>query len=181
MSTELKWYALYTRPLWEKKIARMLDLKSIENYCPLQKVERTWSDRKKILFEPLFKSYVFVRLQPGYFTTALQTDGVIRFVTFQEKPACIRDFEIELIKRFLFDYQHIRLEDINFNIHESVRIKNGALNQKTGTILHIKGKTVKILLPTLGFAMIAEVEKSNIEKYADAKLLSQRIYENNNG
>jgi hypothetical protein len=51
---ETKWYAVYTRPRWEKKVAEILTDKKIENYCPLNKVVRQWSDRKKIVHEPLF-------------------------------------------------------------------------------------------------------------------------------
>jgi transcription antitermination factor NusG len=56
-----KWYAVYTRPRWEKKVAALLLHKGIESYCPLNKVRRRWSDRTKTIEEPLFKSYVFVK------------------------------------------------------------------------------------------------------------------------
>jgi len=32
-------------------------------YCPLYKVSRQWSDRIKILEEPLFRSYVFIQIE----------------------------------------------------------------------------------------------------------------------
>ena len=62
MELEKKWYALYTKPRWEKKIDSVLIRKGVESWCPLQKIERQWSDRKKIIEDPLFKSYVFVRI-----------------------------------------------------------------------------------------------------------------------
>ena len=55
-----QWYAVYTRPRWEKKVASLLTKKKIENFCPLNKVVRQWADRKKTVYEPLFTSYVFV-------------------------------------------------------------------------------------------------------------------------
>ena len=57
-----KWLAVYTRPRWEKKVNQLLSEKGVENYCPLNKVRRKWSDRVKVVEEPLFKSYVFVRI-----------------------------------------------------------------------------------------------------------------------
>ena len=36
--------------------------KKIESYCPLNKVRKKWSDRMKTVEEPLFKSYVFARV-----------------------------------------------------------------------------------------------------------------------
>ncbi|HEV7622062.1 MAG TPA: transcription termination/antitermination NusG family protein, partial [Flavisolibacter sp.] len=50
----LKWYAIYTRPRWEKKVNGLLIQKGIESYCPLNKVRRKWSDRIKLVEEPLF-------------------------------------------------------------------------------------------------------------------------------
>ena len=58
-----KWFVVYTRPRWEKKVHSLLTAKSIESYCPLHKVRRKWSDRIKLVEEPLFKSYVFVRVE----------------------------------------------------------------------------------------------------------------------
>ncbi|MGN6401535.1 MAG: transcription termination/antitermination NusG family protein, partial [Flavisolibacter sp.] len=29
-----KWYAIYTRPRWEKKVNSLLVQKKIESYCP---------------------------------------------------------------------------------------------------------------------------------------------------
>ena len=60
MTEEKYWYALYTKPRWEKKIDAALLKKGIEAWCPLQKIEKQWSDRKKIIEEPLFKSYIFI-------------------------------------------------------------------------------------------------------------------------
>ncbi len=48
----------------KREVAGLLALYGIEHYCPLQRIQRKWSDRKKIIMEPLFKSYVFVRV-PG--------------------------------------------------------------------------------------------------------------------
>ena len=57
-----KWLAVYTRPRWEKKVDQLLKEKGTESYCPLNKVRRKWSDRVKLIEEPLFKSYVFVKI-----------------------------------------------------------------------------------------------------------------------
>jgi len=175
MNNDLKWYALYTRPFRERKVAQILDVKQVENYCPLQKIQRSWSDRKKIIQEPLFKCYVFVHIEIKNKLPVVQTDGVLNFVTCQGKASAIRDEEIEMIKNFLSDHQHVRLEKMNFVKDEQVRIMSGPLYKQTGTIMYSKGKTVKILLPTLGFAMVAEIDKSNIERFIPAE--SSRLKE----
>jgi len=54
------WYALYTRPRFEKKVDLQLKELKIESYLPIRTVTKYWSDRKKRIDEPLFPSYIFV-------------------------------------------------------------------------------------------------------------------------
>jgi len=96
-----KWYVVYTRPRWEKKVADLLFRKKIEYYCPLNKVYKQWSDRKKLVAEPLFTSYVFVRIDESEQLTVRLTDGVINFVYWLGKPAQVRNEELEAISDFL--------------------------------------------------------------------------------
>src|SRR3569832_1099930 len=96
----LKWYAIYTRPRWEKKVNNLLSQKGIEVYCPLNKIRRKWSDRIKTIEEPLFKSYVFVKVNDEDRTSVRMTNGVVNFVYWNGKPAIIREKEIQTIKRF---------------------------------------------------------------------------------
>jgi transcription antitermination factor NusG len=163
MTDNLRWYALYVRSRSEKKVSEMLDAKQIENYCPIQRLERNWSDRKKIILEPLFKSYVLVRLAPKAHIPVLQTDGVIGFVTFQGKPAVIRDEEIDIVKQFLQDYEHIQVERIDVNVNDEVTIIHGPLMQQTGQVMEVNNRMVKVMLPSLGFALVA-IDKSNLSK-----------------
>src|SRR5688572_20945239 len=102
-----KWFAVYTKPRWEKKVVKLLVEKGIENYCPLNKVRRQWSDRIKLVEEPLFKSYVFVRVCEEDRTTVRMTDGVINFVYWNGKPAIIKDKEIQAIKLFLDEHENV--------------------------------------------------------------------------
>lgn len=163
MST-LLWYAVYTRPKWEKKVADLLTKKKVENYCPLNKVARQWSDRKKIVLEPLFTSYVFVHLRESEFSHALETDGIINIVYWLKKPAVIRDNEIEVIKQFLGEHENVQLEKSTVNVNDRVRVLSGPLMSSEGNILEVYHKTVKILLPSLGYNMVAELKKDNLEK-----------------
>lgn len=170
MKTSLKWYAVYTKPCWEKKVAQLLAVKQIEHYCPLQKVLRRWSDRNKIILEPLFKSYVFVRVPEKGQLPVMQTDGVLNFVNFLGKPAVIRDEEMDTVKQFLSDYKNVRIEKVDFNVNDQVIITAGPLMRMEGNVLEVKHKTVKVMLPSLGFALVAEVEKSNLERSGGLKM-----------
>lgn len=164
IKTGIQWYALYTKPCWEKKVAGLMAVHAIEHYCPLQKIQRKWSDRKKIIMEPLFKSYVFVRINEKQQTEVRQVSGVVSIVQYLGKPAIIRDDEIDTIRQFLNEYRNIRLERMEFNVNDRVKVVSGPFMQMEGNVLEVKNKTVKVLLPSLGFLMVAEIEKTNLVK-----------------
>jgi len=158
-----KWYAILTKPRWEKKVAALLDKNNISNYCPLNRVVRQWSDRKKVVSEPLFKSYVFVQVSDLEQVVVRRIDGVINFVYWLGKPAVIRDDEIETIQRFLMDYTSVQVEKVDVNVNDMVRIVNGPLTKQEGVVILTTNNKVKVVLPTLGYAMIAEIRKSDVE------------------
>jgi len=149
------WYAIYTRPRWEKKVVRQLEEEGIEHYCPLVKVERQWSDRRKIIVEPLFSGYVFVRVNERDTAPVRKLDGCINFVYWLSKPAIIRGEEIEAVRQFLLDNERVRVEKTRVNLDDRVKIING--------VVGIKSRTVKVMLPSLGFALVAEVDKQHVQ------------------
>ena len=76
-----KWLVVYTKPKWEKKVDSNFAQKGIESWCPTQKKERQWSDRKKVIEEPLFKSYVFVRATKEEHANVLYEDDELIMVS----------------------------------------------------------------------------------------------------
>ena len=163
MAESKKWFAVYTKPRWEKKVTDFLIKEQVVAYCPLNRVVRQWSDRKKWLYEPLFTCYVFVNVGSDEMQKVKGINGIINFVCWLGKPAIIKDEEIEIIKRFLNEYDNVNLEKAEVNVNDVVRITNGPLMQAEGSILSVGRKKVKVYLPTLGYAMVAEVEKSNLK------------------
>ena len=163
MTDSKKWYAVHTKPRWEKKVASLLDNSNIVHYCPLNRVVRQWSDRKKVIHEPLFKSYVFVHISDNERPSVRKVQGVINFVCWLGKPAVIRDAEIEIIRQFLKDYKNVQIEKSSINMNDTVRIVRGPLLEQEGTVIQVMNNRVKVRLPSLGCVMSAEVEKSDIE------------------
>jgi transcription antitermination factor NusG len=164
LTSQKQWYALYTRPRWEKKVAELLERKKVDVYCPLNKVRKQWADRKKVVLEPLFKSYVFVHVTYEEHLRIKQTDGVISFVHWLNKPAVIRQEEIDTIKRFLSEYDNVKLEKMAVQLNDTVRIINGPLMMWEGSVIEVRTNTVKITLPSLGQTLVAEIRKDNLEK-----------------
>ncbi|MBN9298314.1 MAG: UpxY family transcription antiterminator [Filimonas sp.] len=163
---EKKWYALYTKPRWEKKINAVLQRKGVDSWCPLQKVQRQWSDRKKIVEEPLFKSYVFVHIAEAERLKVLQTDGVLNFVYYLSKPAIIRSEEIELIKSYLSQKDAaITVQSID-SLEKDVRIRitQGVFMDKEGVVVKVAGKRkVYVSLESLGQVMLVEFSVDHLE------------------
>jgi len=155
---KLSWYALYTKPRWEKKVDERLLLRNIQSWCPLQKVERQWSDRKKVIDEPIFKSYVFVHMNLEDRLIVLQTDGVLNFVHHEGKPAVVRDEEIEIIKSYLL-IKNTKISTFSYDSLSAdmkVKIQAGVFMDNTGTVMRATNKKAFVRLESLGQVMVVE-------------------------
>jgi transcription antitermination factor NusG len=157
-----KWLAVYTRPRWEKKVNRLLHEKGFESYCPLNKIKRKWSDRLKIVEEPLFKSYVFVKVSEEERTAVRMTNGAINFVYWNGKPAVIKEKEITAIKRFLDEYEHVEARSVELKVNQRVRITTGTMMDREGKILDIRQKTAKVAIDSLGYILVAYFDRSKL-------------------
>jgi transcription antitermination factor NusG len=127
------WFALYTRPRHEKQVFEDLSGRGIEAFLPTYKVRRRWSDRYKIVEEPLFKNYLFVKLTPERYHETLRPYGAVSFVKYDDKPAEIPDAEVESIRRLV-------TSELPFNPHpylkvgRKVRVKTGPLEGCEGIL-----------------------------------------------
>jgi transcription antitermination factor NusG len=158
-----QWYAVYTRARWEKKVADQLNKLGIEYYCPLNRVVKQWSDRKKIVEEPLFTSYVFVCVTNTQMNTVRKVYGVVNFVYWLSKPAVISVTEILSIKKFLTAYCNVKIEQVTFNLQDRIKILKGPFIEMEGNIIAINKKSVKVLLPSLRCYLTVEIEKENVD------------------
>ena len=97
-----RWYALYTRGRHEKLVHRELQKKRIETFLPLRIHKRHWSDRVKIVEEPLFKSYLFFHIPIQQKLAVLNTVGAVSLVGARNRaPVPLPDPEIEALRRFV--------------------------------------------------------------------------------
>lgn len=157
-----KWYAVYTKPRWEKKVHALLVEKGVESYCPLNKVHRKWSDRIKIVEEPLFKSYVFVRVQEEEKTGVRMINGVVNFVYWEGKPAIIKDKEILTIRKFLNEYENVEVQQVNVAPDDVVVVTQGVFMGKRGTVKRVFRKKVEVVIESIGFRLTANIDKLKI-------------------
>lgn len=164
MKTEKKWYVVYTRPRWEKKVAASLAEKGVEHYCPVNKVSRQWSDRKKTVLEPLFKGYVFVCPDTPDAGIIQKADGILNYVYWNGKPAVVRDSEIDTIRKFLDEFNDVEVTDLHANVHDTVLIKQGILMDHKGILMEIIGSKARVRIESMGVQLIAVFDRKNIMK-----------------
>jgi transcriptional antiterminator RfaH len=136
----MHWYAVYTKSRQEKILARKLEEKNIEAYLPLRKTLRQWSDRRKIVIEPLIRSYVFVHIDTTSYDIVLSTPGAVRYIWFGGKPAAIPEEQINLLK--VIAGSNIDAEPVSKNLEPGtpVRVIAGPMTGLTGELANIAGK-----------------------------------------
>jgi transcription antitermination factor NusG len=162
-----KWYVVYTKSQCEKKVAALLTKKKIENYCPLNRILNCKGNNKKWVHEPLFASLVFVYITDAEIDKVRQLGSVVNFIYWLNKPAIISETEIENIQDFTREYSNIQLEKAAVNpsgIVGFISEPHIDINSNTN-LISVKNSHFKLLLPTLGYVMITEVEKSTIDVF----------------
>lgn len=96
------WHVLYVKSKHEKKVSSLLEELEIESFLPLVKTIRKWKDRKKVILQPLFPSYVFVNVKSSLeFYKALSVDGCCAYIRFGKEYARVPEEEIDKVKLLL--------------------------------------------------------------------------------
>lgn len=129
------WFAVHTRSKCEKKVATQLGERQINCFLPTVKEVHLWSDRRKVIDQPLFPGYVFVRIPAEDSTrvTVLRTNGVASFVGNQGQGIPIPDSEIENIQVLLSS--KVPFEPYPFlRVGQKVRIRGGYLDGVEGIL-----------------------------------------------
>ncbi|HEY4046187.1 MAG TPA: UpxY family transcription antiterminator [Acidobacteriaceae bacterium] len=159
------WYALYTLARHEKAIADRLVQHDVETYLPLYHAVHRWNRRRAEVELPLFPGYVFVKMRIKDKFRILGYPGIIRFVSFNGKPADLSDDEIEKLRVSL---SVCKAEPYPFlSAGKQVLIKSGPLAGLAGRVLRRKGKLrVVISIELIERAVVLELDA------ADAQLAS---------
>jgi transcriptional antiterminator RfaH len=144
-NTEPKWYAVYTHPRAEKQVAERLEEAGVEFFLPLQKTYRIWSDRKKLVERPLLSSYVFVKVKPTIFHKVYQVQGVVRFVSFEGRPASIPQNQIDNLRLLINSDAEIEVSSEKLAQGDNVEVMRGSLVGLTGELIKI-GRTKRVVV-----------------------------------
>jgi len=161
----LAWNVLYTKTKNEKKVFDRLSDLGIDAYCPCQRTLKQWSDRKKWVEEPIFKSYIFVKTPESEVQKLqiLNTSGVVRFLYWLGKPAQVRQGEIDAIRNFLGEHQSV--ESVSFDVGLKLNVKQGVLKGSEGVVLYQTKNEVVLRVEKLGMSLVARLPKISVESF----------------
>ncbi len=165
---EKHWHALYVRSRSEKKVMSQLEDMGIQTYLPLITVIRQWSDRRKKVEEPLFKSYVFVFSDDKQYIPILSVYGVVKFVTFDHEAVVVPENQILAIKKFVTEYERgeeFKIHnDMELKAGQKVRIINGPLKGLEGRLDTIRNKRHLIVyIDVVGQYIPVHVPRAKVE------------------
>ncbi len=156
-----KWVALYTRSRAEKRVAERLEESGVEVYLPLIKIRRKWSDRWKIVEEPLIKSYVFVKIRRREQVKVTQVDGVVYIVKTLGVPSVIPERDINYMRRLVEANVEVHVVD-NTQLKNGarVRIEEGWMKGMEGMVLEdCQDGNFSISISGLDFSLVLSVQR----------------------
>lgn len=168
MPTEAKWFALYTTPRAEKKVSSRLGQMGIVHYLPLTKVLKKWSDRKKVVEEPLFKSYMFVKISEAEYYKVLGTSGVVKFVSFGGQAESIPEDQIMIIKRLLMQELPLTVSYDKLEKGTPVEVIAGPLMGTLGELISQRGESrLAVNIHTIDTSIIISIPENYVEPVTD--------------
>ncbi|RZK67707.1 MAG: UpxY family transcription antiterminator [Pedobacter sp.] len=159
-----KWFPVYTRSRAEKKAYDELLRKGIKAYLPLKKTLKQWSDRKKIIEEPLIKSYLFVHISTKEHSEVLMTNGISRFLYFSGKIASMPDQQIDQLKLLLATDEELEVFDHEIKPGQKVLIKAGPFKDMIAEMVSVHNKQRIILrLDNIGYSIEINTSMAFVE------------------
>ena len=162
------WHALYVRSRMEKKVLSQLEEGGYNAYLPLITQVKQWSDRKKKVEEPLFKSYVFVFSNDKQYVSILNVYGVVKFVCFEKETVVVPENQILAIKKFVSEYENGEEYKMNndeeLKVGQMVRIINGPMKGLTGRLDTIRNKRHLIVyIDVVGQCIPVHIPRAKVE------------------
>ena len=162
------WHAIYVKSRAEKKVLMQLEDIGVTAYLPMITQVKQWSDRRKKVQEPLFRSYVFVYSNEKEYIPILNVFGVVRFVTFEHKAVVVPENQIIAIKKFVEEYEQgeefkmMNNEDLKEG--QMVRIITGPMKGLVGRLDTIENKRhLIVFIDVVGQFIPVHISRAKVE------------------
>jgi transcriptional antiterminator RfaH len=130
------WYLIYTKPQHERKVHSHLGALKIQSLLPLTRKLREWHDRKRIVEQPLFPSYIFVYLDDlqNYYA-GIDTDGALHYVRMGKEIARVNESVIKNIKLLVGHDLDLEVTGESFQAGQRVVINKSPFTGLCGEIV----------------------------------------------
>ena len=175
--TAAKWYVLHTQTGVEAKVKASLESRA-ENagmknlvhqvLIPTEKVSEVKAGKKKISERKFFPGYILVEMEltDDSWYLVKNTPGVSGFVGSGKKPIALGEADIQNIIQQQEEKTSKPKPKVEFEVGESVRVKEGAFANFNGSVEELnpnRGK-LKVMVSIFGRATPVELEYWQVEK-----------------
>ena len=163
LNTFARWYAFYVQVRHEKKVDDRLAKKEIEVFTPMISRLKQWSDRKKMVQEPLIRGYVFCKIALENRMEVLETPGVLNILKFAGKWAPIPNYQIDTL-RIMIEHPETLQPENYVKVGEYVRVIAGPFTGAHGIVQRMPGADRLVLrLDKIQLAFSVEVSRNDIK------------------
>lgn len=97
----MSWFVLEVKNNTEDKVQETLNKIGIEAFNPTVTGVKYWGERRKTVRTPLFKSYIFIRIEERYKRLVFGISDVKGYLFSKGKPVSLPNEEINAIKDLL--------------------------------------------------------------------------------
>jgi len=165
------WFAIHVRSNHEKSVCLHLSVKGFEVFLPVCRTRNRWADRFKVVETPLFRGYVFARLDPSRPNSIFSTPGVLKIVGTGRHPLPVAEGEISAIRRAVDANLQLRECDF-FTMGQRATVVGGTLAGLEGKIVRVKQKTRLVLsISLLQRSVDLEIDESVVRVESDPAIL----------
>ena len=157
-SEDKNWYVFYVNAKHERKVETLLIRDDYECYLPLVTTLKQWKHRKKHVEEPLFKSYIFVRIEKNQIYDVLQIPSIVTYIRFNGEPAVVPNKQIQLIAELLKNKTKFNVSTEKVKVGELITLKTGPFEGYKGVVKEIRGKKkMLVVLTSIDFTLEIEL------------------------
>jgi transcriptional antiterminator RfaH len=162
-ATGAQWFAVRTASGRERAVSTLLQHKGYEDFLPVYRTRRKWSDRMKELELPLFPGYLFCRFPAGNRLPVLVTPGVQRIVGYGRSPIPVNEEEIEALRRVVAS--GVSAVPCSYlELGQRVEICEGSLTGVSGILLQIKNSwRIVLSVELLRRSVAVEVDRAAVK------------------
>ncbi len=140
-----KWYVLYTKPRHEKFVEKEFLKRGIDAFTPKISLRKKWSDRAKVVEEPLFKGYCFAKFPLKKKRDIISQPGVMDIINFNHEYVPVEDSVINSLK--LIVESDLKIDPCPYIAKgDLVSIRKGPFKGLEGYVLEKRSKNTTLVV-----------------------------------